>query len=63
MSPELHFDTFEEDPDDRAGHTSACRRIVHQILFDQARGLSGEESAHWECVPTCRVKERDRGDD
>lgn len=57
MSPELFFDTIEDDdPEDRGDHRPTCRRIVHQILFDQARGISGEEVVEWECSPMCTAE-------
>ena len=55
MPPELFFDEFEDDTDDRGDHRPTCRRIVRQVLFDQARGISGEESVEWECWPMCTV--------
>lgn len=59
MSPEIFFDTFEgtdpDDPEDRGDHLRTCKRIVHQILFDQARGVSAEQSVEWECDVMCTV--------
>lgn len=53
--PEIHFDTLEDEPVDRGAHRPACRATVHQVLFDQPRGISGEQSIEWECVPGCPV--------
>lgn len=58
MSPELFFDNFEDDshdPKDRGDHLLTCKRIVDQVLFDQARGISAEEDVRWECSSMCTV--------
>lgn len=56
MAPEIFLDQFEDDSaDDRGDHLPTCRRIVDQILFDQARGISAERAVTWECSPMCTV--------